>query len=48
MLGLCGPFECQLAFRTLINQLADEPVLAHPQINNTYYLYTDAAFIYST
>lgn len=34
---------CQLAFRTLIDQLSKEPILAHPSINDPYILYCDAS-----
>ena len=33
--------DCQLAFRTLIDQLSAEPILAHPLVNEPYILYTD-------
>ena len=35
--------DCELAFRTLIDQLSNPPILAHPQIDKPYILYTDAS-----
>jgi len=35
--------DCELAFRTLIDQLSNPPVLAHPQVNKPYIVYTDAS-----